>query len=96
MLAESIKKATDEEKKRVEDEKKQKEKQKKFNEEMLKTETAISDSFTAGGGLIGNASYSIRNTAGFEDMTKVATKQLSIQRSQQKTLEDVRAILKGE
>lgn len=95
-FADEIKKATEAEKKRADDDKKQTEKDKKFADEMSKTKLAITDSFTAGGGLIGGAGYSLRNKSGIEAMTAVAEKQLNIQRKQEKTLEDVRAILKGE
>lgn len=95
-FADEIKKATEAEKKRADDEKKQAEKDKKYAEEMEKTTKAVKDSFTAGGGLIGGAGYSLRNKSGIEAMTAVAEKQLRIQRKQEKTLEDVKAILKGE
>ena len=72
------------------------EKQKKIDDEIAKIKGAIEDTFTAGGGLIGGATYALRNKTGLEAMTAVAEKQLKIQRKQERTLEDVRAILKGE
>lgn len=95
-FSDEIKKSAEAEKKRADEEKKQAEQDKKYAEELSKTKLAVKDSFTTGGGLIGGASYSIRNKNGIEAMTAVAEKQLKIQRKQEKTLEDVRDILKGE
>jgi hypothetical protein len=102
-LADEIKRATEAQKERdqvakenAEREKREKEKKDKLADEMAKTAFAIKDSFTAGGGLIGGAGYSIRNQSGMEAMTAVAEKQLKTQQKQVKTLEDLRTILKGE
>ena len=95
-LTDTIKKATEEEKKRADDAKKEDDKQKKFQAEFKKAQNAVKDTFTAGGGLIGGANYAIRNADAMRDVAEVSKKQLHIQRKQEKTLEDVRAILKGE
>lgn len=105
------KKLQDERKKAEEEElksaKENEEKRKKLAEERRKEESAYIDSFTKtawsltdawtdGGGLIGNARYGLRNQKATDEQIKLANQQLKQAISQSKSLKEIEEAIKGD
>lgn len=101
--AEKIK-AFEDENKRIEEEAKKAEEQRvkereekhKNAEDLYKIRLGFRDTWTDGGGLIGNVNYGLRNQNATQEQIKLASQQLNEQKKQAKSLKEIEDAIKGD